>query len=146
MKILLPFITIAATGFVLSLVTHLMALAGKVPPGGGLVWGLHIGIFIVWIPTVWITNRKAPGFDRKFDWKTGTAGCPVWMRRVVQAVFVYAIINFILFMLGTAGQPKPVGPAPASVLRGFSGHWMAFYSAAFSALYSTYKAPISNKG
>jgi len=45
---LYPFIIIAAIGFVLSLVTHLMALAGKVPPGGGLVWGLHIGIFAVW--------------------------------------------------------------------------------------------------
>jgi len=137
---------IAATGFVLSLATHLLALAGETPPGGGLVWGLHIGIFTVWIPTVWITNRKTHGPDRKFDWKTATAGCPVWMRRVLQVVFVYAIINFVLFMLGMAGQPKPVGPAPPSVLRGFSGHWMVFYGAAFSTLYSAIKAPTSNKG
>jgi hypothetical protein len=66
------------------------------------------------------------------------------MQRAVQLIFVYAVVNFILFMVTTSGQPKPVGPAPASVLRGFSGHWMAFYAAAFSTLYSAVKAPTSH--
>jgi hypothetical protein len=139
--VLYPFMMMAAIGFVLSLATHLMALAGKAPPGGGLVWGLHIGIFAVWIPTVLISKRKVHGVDRKLAWKTAVAGCPVWMSRALQVVSVYAVVNFILFMLGTAGHPKPVGPAPASVLRGFSGHWMLFYGAAFTTLYSAIKAP-----
>jgi len=142
MRILLyPFAVIAAAGFVLSLATHLMALAGHAPPGGGLVWGLHFGIFAVWIPAVWIGNRNVRRLDRKLDWKDTMAGCPVWMRRALQVVFVYAIINFVLFMLTTAGHPRPIGRAPAFVLRGFSGHWMAFYGAAFAALYSALKTP-----
>jgi len=144
--ILYPFITIAAVGFVLSLVTHLMALCGLTPPGGGLVWGLHIGIFAVWIPTVIIGNRRIPGGVCNRSWKAMLSGCPLWMRRAVQLIFIYAIVNFILFMITTIGQPKPVGPAPASVLRGFSGHWMAFYCAAFSTLYSAVKAPTSLGG
>jgi peptidoglycan biosynthesis protein MviN/MurJ (putative lipid II flippase) len=77
MKILFyPFMMMAAIGFVLSLATHLLALAGKAPPGGGLVWGLHIGIFAVWIPTVLISRRKGRGVERKLDWKTAVTGCP----------------------------------------------------------------------
>jgi hypothetical protein len=141
MRILLyPFMIIAAAGFVLSLITHLMALIGKAPPGGGLVWGLHVGIFAVWIPTVLITNRKVQGVQRKVSWETAMLGCPTWMRRTLKVVFVYAIINFILFLLGTVGHPKPVGPAPPSVVRGFSGHWMVFYGVAFSTLYAAFKA------
>src|SRR5207302_3171464 len=130
MRILLyPFMIMAATGFVLSLATHLLALAGMAPPGGGLVWRLHIGIFAVWIPTVMISQRKARGLQRKADWKTVLAGCPPWMGRALQVVFAYAVVNFILFIIGMSGQPKPVGPAPPSVLRGFSGHWMVLYGA-----------------
>ena len=51
--------------------------------------------------------------------------------------FIYAIINFITFMIAApAGQQAPNAPAPPVVFRGFSGHWMAFYSAATAILYS----------
>jgi len=33
------------------------------------------------------------------------------------------------------------GDAPPSVVRGFSGHWMIFYGAAFAVLYSRIHAP-----
>ena len=132
---------LAAIGFILSVTAHVMALAGMPFPGGGLVWGLHIGIFVVWIPTVLVGNRMTRGANRKDFWKTGLAGCPLWMRRAVTVIFCYAIFNFILFLVSTAGQPKPKGAAPPSIVRGFSGHWMLFYGAAFATIYSAIHAP-----
>jgi len=142
MKILAyPFMVIAGAGFLLSLMAHLIALAGKPLPAGVML--LHIGIFVVWIPAVGITNRKLRNVNRKQHWDAILADCPVWMRRAIKVIFVYAIVNFLLFMVSTIGQPKPKGTAPPSVVRGFSGHWMVFYGAAFVTFYSTIKNRIS---
>ena len=48
---------------------------------------------------------------------------------MVYGFFAYAAVNFLLFI---TKAPKGGGGAnpPAVVWRGFSGHWMAFYSAA----------------
>jgi hypothetical protein len=134
--------TIAAVGLVLSVAAHCMSLAGIEIPGGGLVWTLHVGIFVVWIPVVLVSLRTSRQSNRKDFWKTALAGCPIWMRRSFYGLFAYAIVNFAIFMVTAANQPKhQMGPAPASVIRGFSGHWMAFYGAAFVLLYSRFKAP-----
>ena len=132
---------LAAGGFILSVAAHLAALAGIAVPGGGLVWALHIGIFVVWIPTVLVSSRITRYSNRRDFWKTALAGCPPWMRRALYIVFGYALLNFILFIASTSGHPKPVGAAPPSVIRGFSGHWMVFYGAAFATLYSVTHAP-----
>jgi hypothetical protein len=133
---------IAAAGLVLSVAAHCMSLAGIANPGSGLVWALHVGIFVVWIPAVLVSLRPSRQTIRKDFWKTALAGCPVWMRRSFYGLFIYAIINFVIFMATTANQPKPqMGPASAAVIRGFSGHWMVFYGAAFALLYSRINAP-----
>jgi len=132
---------LAAIGFILSVTAHVMALLGIPIPGGGLVWGLHIGIFVVWIPTVLVGNRMTRGTNRKDFWKTTLVGCPVWMQRALHVVFFYAIFNFIYFLITTSSHPKITGVAPPSIVRGFSGHWMLFYGAAFATLYSAIHAP-----
>jgi hypothetical protein len=134
-----PFMFIAAAGFVLSLAAHVMALAGIKLPGGGLVWLLHLGVFVVWFPAIVFGNRKFKTLDRKADWLKTLEPCPAWMRRILKLAFAYAIVNFILFFGTTIGQPKPTGAAPPSVIRGFSGHWMVFYWAAFVILYASIK-------
>jgi hypothetical protein len=140
--LLIPFMLVAAVGLALSVAAHCMSLAGIAIPGGGLVWALHVGIFIVWIPAVLVSLRSSRQMNRKDFWKTALAGCPVWMRRSFYGLFIYAIINFAIFMATTVNQPKPqMGPAPPSVIRGFSGHWMVFYGAAFVLLYSRINAP-----
>lgn len=45
--LLLPLMVLAALGFVLSLIVHVMALAGYVPPGGEAVFAMHFGVFVV---------------------------------------------------------------------------------------------------
>jgi hypothetical protein len=140
--VLYPFMVLAACGLVLSVAAHCMALAGIPVPGGKLVWSLHIGIFVVWIPTVLTSMQMTRYSNRKDFWKVTFAGCPVWMRRAVYALFGYAILNFIVFTASTGGQPKHLtGPAPPSMIRGFSGHWMVFYGMAFAILFSRIYAP-----
>jgi hypothetical protein len=51
----------------------------------------------------------------------------------------YAGVNFIIFMMNApsgGGGPNP----PAVVWRGFSGHWMAFYSASLAILLNAINA------
>jgi hypothetical protein len=134
--ILAPFILLAAVGFVLSVAAHLAAVAGSPIPFGKAVWALHIGIFVVWLPTVLVAYRLTRGTTRKDFWKIALVGCPKWMRTALYILFGYAILNFVLFFAATAGQPQPEGDAPPEVVRGFSGHWMVFYGAAFATLYS----------
>ncbi len=75
--------------------------------------------------------------SRRDSWKVALEGCPIWMRRALYGLFGYAILNFIIFIVTTGGgSNQPPGDAPPSVVRGFSGHWMFFYGAAFAILYS----------
>lgn len=132
---------VAGCGLVLSMIVHGMALAGQAPPGGKLVWALHIGIFVVWLPTV-IALNSMPHFNRNDIWKVAFAGCPTWMRRGFYILCGYAVLNFVFVFAIAAGERKrSTGDAPPPVVRGFSGHWMVFYAAAFCILYSRGRAP-----
>jgi hypothetical protein len=53
--------------------------------------------------------------------------------------FAYAMINF-LFFIRQAPADGGGTETPTVVWRMFSGHWMAFYSAAFAVLYSAARA------
>ena len=136
--ILLPFIALAALGFILSVAAHLRAIAGLPIPGGKAVWALHVGIFVVWLPTVLVAYRLTRGANRKDFWKIALVGCPKWMRSALYVVIGYAALNFVYFMVTTSSHPQPKGDAPPEEIRGFSGHWMIFYGAAFATLYSAY--------
>jgi len=64
------------------------------------------------------------------------------MRWSLYAVFGYGILNFIYFVATTGSQHfQMTGDAPDPVIRGFSGHWMIFYGAAFAIFYSRLNAP-----
>src|SRR5215469_10585399 len=105
----LPFLLIAAVGFVLSLVAHVLALLGIAMPGGGLVWALHVGIFVVWIPAIFLSRNRLQNVPRKNHMDAMLGDCPRWMRRAITILFAYAIVNFLLFLFSTIGQPKPIG-------------------------------------
>ncbi len=144
---LFPFLLLAGVGFLLSVGAHLFALLGWAIPGGKLVGTLHIGIFVVWFPAVLVMSRTTRHAKQKDIWKVALAGCPIWMRRAVYFVGGYAVLNFILFLLINSGSIMHSKTSSADDLasvpfiRMFSGHWMAFYGAAFSILYSTINAP-----
>lgn len=140
--ILFPFLVLAACGLALSVGAHLTGLVGATTPGGKLVWGLHLGIFVVWIPAVIVSLRTTRYAVQKDFWRVALAGCPVWMRRALNVLIGYAVLNFAVFIVTSVGESaQPVGDAPPSVIRGFSGHWMVFYGTAFAVLYSRIHAP-----
>jgi hypothetical protein len=147
-KILLPPLMLyAACGLVLSLVVHILSLFGVQFGGSTLFLALHIGIFPLWIPVVFIGQKMMAGANRKDFWKIALSGCPPWMRYMTRGFFIYAIVNFVIFFILATMHP-PVkqtgGVVPAEVFHGFSGHWMAFYSAGLAILTSAYRRGLSN--
>jgi hypothetical protein len=69
------------------------------------------------------------------------------MKYMTYGFFIYAIGNFAFFFLQNIGQPhvkQTGGAVPASVVHGFSGHWMAFYCAGLAILTTAYRRGLSN--
>lgn len=133
------FVALSAIGLVLSLWVHLGAVTGKRVAPQEFFWLLHVGIFAVWFPAVLVANRLVGNQRRSDFWKVVLRGCPDWMRYMVYGFFGYAALNFALFIAKAPTGGGGANPPPV-VWRGFSGHWMVFYSAAMAILYSAAKA------
>jgi hypothetical protein len=133
--LLWPFIGLAAIGLALSLWVHIGALAGKRVAPEYYFWMLHIGIFAVWFPAVFVSIRRVGNTNRKDYWKVVLKGSPDWMRYMAYGFFGYAFLNFVVFWLQSVNGSEGPNTSPV-VWRGFSGHWMLFYSAALAILYS----------
>ncbi len=118
------FVMIATTGLALSLWVHIGAVVGRQVGPDFLFWVLHVGIFIVWVPAVFVAQKMVGGVNRKDLWKVALRNCPVWMKYMIYGFFGYAMINFLLFMTKTTSRTGG-SPSPTE-WRGFSGHWMAF--------------------
>jgi hypothetical protein len=138
--------------FCVSMVVHVAAVLGvdvqdRVP----LVWLLHVGVFVVAVPMI-LAMRK---------WKSGSfssllRGLPIWARAFTISLLAYVVLNFISFMASAAdGQPaerdhrylledrgkfvreltaEEYHSRCARTVRGFSGHWLAFYFLSFAVL------------
>jgi hypothetical protein len=66
------------------------------------------------------------------------------MRWLTYRFFGYAAVNFILFIF--MGPARTSSAATSPVVLGFSGHWMAFYSAAVAIFYSARHAEEHDRG
>lgn len=156
---------LSAIGLVLSLYFHIKALLGIPTENTNTLYlTLGLGLFFVWLPTVLslkqrpefkeggFSNLKHPG---KF-WKAIFKGTPKLIAAISIFFFVYAMVNFLLFMAeALEGAPQIIDGkyvinnhgeiteisqqeyknAKANEIRGFSGHWMAFYAVAMGILY-----------
>ncbi len=161
--LLLPLMAYAAAGLVLSLVVHLLAYADIQIGGNGLFVALHVGIFPLWIPVVLLAGRMTGGmrwgwggtwggtggYRRSWDfWNAILADSPLWMKYMTFGFLAYAMVNFILFIVLTVflhpSTGQHGGEPPALVWRGFSGHWMAFYSAGLAIVTTAYWRGLSN--
>ena len=135
----------AACGFVISLVAHVMAIFGDMPGGNGLFFALHIGIFPVFALMISLFGMSGSSMKGWSAFKPILSGCPRWMHYLVYGSFGYAFVNFALFFVQGFVSPDAVQPhgsnPPAMAWRGFSGHWMLFYSVALAGLTTAY-----NKG
>jgi hypothetical protein len=138
--LLWPSIVLSAIGLVLSLWVHLGAVAGRRVAPEAFFWMLHAGIFVVWIPAVLVSMKRVGSTGRKDYWKLALRGSPEWMRYMVYGFLGYAMVNFAIFFFQAPQGGSGANP-PVVVWRGFSGHWMAFYSAALAILYSAAVGP-----
>lgn len=132
MKIFLyPFIGLSALGLVLSVVTHIAVILGlHVPAELNL---LFPGIFIVWFPAVITLSLITDGSLKKDIWKVALRGAPKWMRFMNYGFGIYAILNFVIFIVFVPNNPQD---SDSSMLRGFSGYILPFYSVALAIFYS----------
>jgi hypothetical protein len=137
----------AAVGLVLSLVVHVFSFFGPPPGGEALFFALHVGIFPLWIPVVFISMKLTSGIQSRNSWKAWNAtlsGCPDWLKYMTYGFFIYAIVNFVIFAV-IAPTGKPHGDAPPDIVwKGFSGHWMLFYCAGLATLTTAYRRGLGN--
>ncbi len=146
------FAFVALFGFLLSLFVHIAALAGvDVAAKAPYVWSLHFGVFLVYIPFIF-ARRKAIG------WRPTVAQIcdlfPRWVITLGTIIFIYVIVNFVLFILASKGGSPSIHDGKfvlqdhgrlireitaseyasfrANEVRGFSGHWIFFYFVPFA--------------
>lgn len=142
---------LALVGFGLSLLAHVAALFGvDVQTHVPSVWLLHVGIFVVFVPMVFQLRSLGSSTDARALLR----GIPVWPALLVVLLFVYALVNFLVFVGGSGpGSPALRGSSfvlerkgvlirqiteseyrtfRAAEIRGFSGHWLVFYFVPFT--------------
>lgn len=135
-----PCMVLAALGFVLAAYAHVAAVLGMTTFMGNWIWALHIGIFVVWFPAVLVGQSVSRNVPRNDFWKVALLGCPDWMKTAMKGVIGYALANFLYFVVFQSPGRHAATADPATV-RGFSGHWLVFYGAAFCVMYSVRRRP-----
>ena len=136
-----PFISIfaflALIGLLLSIWVHIGALFGRQPSPA--FWGLHVGVFTVFFPAIFVAQKRLGTTQRKDLWKAITKGSPDGVRYMLYFFFVYASITGLLIFFRS-----PPGTVPnrdtALDWRGFSAVWMVFYCASFVILSSALRS------
>lgn len=151
---------IATGGFIFSLTAHLASFLGidpqsVFPP----IWLLHIGIFVVWIPTVFLLRKTFKKTGREGFWKVAVRNAPTWMQALCIFFLLYTFFNFTntLFTLNEEGVPAIVNGKKvlqsqgqvireltdedffryqADTFRASSGHWMVFYIVSMTIFFS----------
>ena len=137
--------SIALLGWITSLAVHIAAatsatLFEEYP----IVMGLHLGVFVVWIPMMLYLKRdeeymhfQQSGLLRRSNpfklFNILLKNAPIYLKLIAVAGLIYAPINFIVPM---------AGPGMMNTARLFSGHWMAFYGIAMAVVYPFKKTVI----
>ena len=146
-----------------SLIAHLSSIADfdlidKFP----FIWFLHAGIFIIAITAIFVVRQFPEMQNQQIRsnpfkvLKTLTKETPYWLIAIAVAGFIYAGINFSLFASSQLGSPEikdgqfilenhgqfiktiteqEYHHYQANIVRGFSGHWLAFYGIGLTILY-----------
>ncbi len=148
--------TLSAIGLFLSLLVHIPLFIGLNTQDSFInPFILHAGIFIVFIPSLFIflteNKEKTDKEGRVNPMKTLYDESPKLLLGIVSIMYFYAIINFVIFIMTMNGSPsnhdgKYILNSHGTIIKelsyeeykyyrrleikGFSGHWMLFYAAA----------------
>ena len=100
---------------------------------------INIGFMVVFYPA-YIISKKTRNEVNVKDFKKAISGaCPGWLSIMTGFFIMYALGGLIFFICKRYFAISAVTNGQGIVangFRGFSGHWMAFYSLAFALLYS----------
>ena len=127
------FASLALIGLLLSIFVHIVALFGRQPSPA--FWALHVGVFVVFIPAIFVAQKRLGTTQRKDFWKAITKGSPDGVRYTLYFFFAYAFITQLLVFFQSPPGSVPNRDA-ASDWRGFSAVWMVFYYASYTILSS----------
>jgi hypothetical protein len=129
------FEALAIIGFVASVVVNVGTLSSRWAPPD-YFWALHVGIFLVFFPAVFVAQKRVGSTNRKDFWKVILKGAPDWMKYFLYAVLAYAVAigipPWIRELQRAAGTPS-TGLGDWTL---FSASWMVFYWASFAILYA----------
>lgn len=156
--ILVGWCVVAAFVLLVSAAAHFSTFAGIDPmeafPG---VMFIHVAIFPPFIAALYFANKVEGPSEKRQDKAMNAA--PRWLRIMTGVFFAYGLVNFGAFLiLAEGGGPderdgryvlsshgrtirelteEEFHQHQAYVVRGFSGHWMLFSSAALMILVGT---------
>lgn len=100
---------------------YLGALFGRQP--SSVCWGLHVGVFIVFFPAIFVAQKRLGTTHRKDFWKAITKGSPDGVRYMLYFFFAYAFVTGLLVFFQSPPGTVP-NRDPALDWRGFSAVWM----------------------
>ena len=127
-----PFFALAAVGFAAMLVVHVASLFGDTYLFERTVAVLGPGVFVVFLPTIFVMNRLTRDFKQKYLWRAALRGCPRWMYRAVWGIFLYGWAGFFVLPLLYGGGMD----LAANKVRVLSGVLLAFYLFQPAVMYS----------
>lgn len=130
--VIYPFFALSAVGFVAMLVVHVASLFGNTYPFERTLAILGPGVFVVFLPTIFVMNRLTRDFKQKDIWRAALRGCPQWMYRTVWAIFLYGWAGFFALPLLYGGGMN----AAANNARSMSATLLIFYLIPFAVMYS----------
>lgn len=106
----------AITCWILSIFIHIASLLKfDITENIPFVWLLHLGIFIVWIPTIFDLRKdeeyqafQQKGYFEKMNlveqYKIMFKKVPTWFSFLILGISLYTILNFILFAISQPGS------------------------------------------
>jgi hypothetical protein len=123
---------LAAAGFVAMLLVHLASLFGNTYLFDRTIAVFGPGVFVVFLPTIFVMNRLTQDFKQKDLWRAALRGCPQWMYRIVWAIFAYCWAGFFVLPLLYGGGMD----SNANRARIGSGALLVFYLIPLAVMYS----------
>jgi len=126
------FLALAIAGSVATLVVHVSALLGNTIPFDRSLKFLGFGVFVVFVPMIFVMNSLTREFKQKDLWRAALRGCPQWMRCALWIIFGYVWVGaFALHLLYGGGMDSP-----ANTARSMSAGLLIFYLIPVAVLYS----------
>lgn len=144
-------------GFVASVAIHVASFFFNITDRFPTIFWLHIVILPIFLFAMVVSRSQWR--ERPTTWRKALPYAPRWLRILTVVCFIYAGVNFAIFMAYTLeGSPerrddgtfivenhgqfvREIDEAEyhrlqAFVARGFSGHWMLFYTVSAAMLLS----------